>query len=196
MSKSLRVLIADDEALHNLALTSHLESLGHRVVATAKNGREAVVMARENDVDLAILDIRMPVLTGTEAAHQIAAERAIPIIILSAYSDQRTVDQASRSPIFHYLVKPVDADDLGPAIAVARARFVEWNSAREERDSLQQKLEERKLVERAKGLLMENRGFSENEAYRFLQKSSQERNTPMVDLARKIVLAASLMQNQ
>ncbi len=196
MSDSLRVLIADDEALHNLALKSQLESLGHRVVATAKNGREAVAMARENSPDLAILDIRMPVLTGPEAAQQITADRAIPIIILSAYSDNRTVDQATRAPIFHYLVKPVDPDDLGPAIAVARARFGEWHQARQERDSLQNKLEERKMVERAKGLIMENRGMSEQQAYRFLQKTSQERNTPMVDLARKIVLAASLMQSQ
>lgn len=196
MPDSLRVLIADDEALHNLALTSHLEALGHEVIATAKNGREAVAMARESQPDLAILDIRMPVLTGPEAAHQIAAERPIPIIILSAYSDHRTVDQASRAPIFHYLVKPVDPDDLGPAIAVARARFTEWNRARRDRDLLQEKLEERKLIERAKGLLMENRGMTERDAYRFLQKTSQERNTPMVDLARKIVLAASLMQSQ
>ncbi len=196
MPDSLRVLIADDEALHNLALTSHLEALGHEVIATAKNGREAVAMARDNQPDLAILDIRMPVLTGPEAAHQIAADRPIPIIILSAYSDHRTVDQASRAPIFHYLVKPVDPDDLGPAIAVARARFTEWYRARRDRDALQEKLEERKLIERAKGLLMENRGMTERDAYRFLQKTSQERNTPMVDLARKIVLAASLMQSQ
>lgn len=194
MAESLRVLIADDEALHNLSLTSQLESLGHQIVATAANGREAVDLARETKPDLAILDIRMPGMTGPEAAHQISADRPIPIIILSAYSDERTVDEATRSPIFHYLVKPVDPDDLAPAIAVARARFDEWLDARRQRDQLEVKLEERKIIERAKGLLMDTRGLSEREAYRFLQKTSQDKNTPMVELARKILLAAPLLQ--
>lgn len=194
MPQSLRFLIADDEALHNLALTSQLEALGHEVVATAANGKEAVELARDKRPDLAILDIRMPVMTGPEAAHQIHQDRPIPIIILSAYSDARTVDDATRSPIFHYLVKPVDPDDLAPAIAVAKARFDEWMKARADRDHLQIKLDERKVLERAKGILMESRGFSEQEAYRFLQKTSQDKNTPMVDLAKKILLAAPLLQ--
>ncbi len=194
MADSLRFLIADDEALHNLALTSQLEALGHEVVATASNGREAVELAREKKPDIAILDIRMPVMTGPEAAHEIHRNRPIPILILSAYSDRRTVDEATRSPVFHYLVKPVDPDDLAPAIAVARARFGEWTDARHERDVLENKLEERKILDRAKGILMESRNLSEREAYRFLQKSSQDRNTPMIDLARKILLAAPLLQ--
>ena len=194
MADSLRVLIADDEALHNLALTSQLDTLGHQVVATATNGKEAVELARELKPDLAFLDIRMPVMTGPEAAHQIASDRPIPIIILSAYSDVRTVDEATRSPVFHYLVKPVDPDDLAPAIAVARARFEDWIEAKRQRDQLEVKLEERKLIERAKGLLMDTRNLSEREAYRFLQKTSQDKNTPMVELARKILLAAPLLQ--
>jgi AmiR/NasT family two-component response regulator len=194
MPDSLRFLIADDEALHNLALTSQLEALGHEVVATASNGKEAVELAREKKPDVAVLDIRMPVMTGPEAAHQIHQERPIPIIILSAYSDNRTVEEATRSPIFHYLVKPVDPDDLAPAISVAKARFDEWTRARAERDVLQVKLDERKTLERAKGILMETRGMTEQEAYRFLQKTSQDKNTPMIDLAKKILLAAPLLQ--
>src|SRR5690606_30925126 len=131
-----------------------------------------------------------------EAAHQIAAERPIPIVILSAYSDGRTVDEATRSPVFHYLVKPVDPDDLGPAIAVARARSDDRLEAKRQRDQLEHKLEERKIIERAKGLLMATRGLSEREAYRFLQKTSQDKNTPMVELARKILLAAPLLQRE
>jgi len=196
MADALRVLIADDEALHNLALTSQLETLGHTVVATATNGKEAVQLARETKPDIAFLDIRMPVMTGPEAAHEISAERPIPIVILSAYSDSRTVEEATRAPIFHYLVKPVDPDDLAPAIAVARARFDEWLDARRQRDMLEMKLEERKIIERAKGLLMDTRGLSEREAYRFLQKTSQDKNTPMVELARKILLAAPLLQKE
>jgi AmiR/NasT family two-component response regulator len=194
MADSLRFLIADDEALHNLALTSQLEALGHEVVATASNGQEAVDLARDKKPDMAILDIRMPVMTGPEAAHKIHEERPIPILILSAYSDRRTVDEATRSPVFHYLVKPVDPDDLAPAIAVAKARFDEWTDARKERDAAELKLEERKILDRAKGILMETRNLSEREAYRFLQKTSQDRNTPMVALARKILLAAPLLQ--
>lgn len=194
MAESLRVLIADDEALHNLALTSQLEMLGHQIVATAANGREAVELARDAKPDIAFLDIRMPSMTGPEAAHQITADRPIPIVILSAYSDARTVEDATRAPIFHYLVKPVDPDDLAPAIAVARARFNDWVQARHQRDQLESKLEERKLIERAKGLLMDTRGLNEREAYRFLQKTSQDKNTPMVDLAKKILLAAPLLQ--
>jgi response regulator NasT len=196
MSESMRVLIADDEALHNLALTSQLETLGHQVVATATNGREAVDLADETDPDLAFLDIRMPTMTGPEAALEIARNHPIPMIILSAYSDARTVEQAIRAPIFHYLVKPVDPDDLAPAIAVARARFGEWLEARRDRDLLENRLQERKIIERAKGLLMETRGISEREAYRFLQKTSQDKNTPMVDLARKILLAAPLLNKE
>ena len=196
MSESLRVLIADDEALHNLALTSQLETLGHQVVATASNGREAVELARQTKPDLAFLDIRMPTMTGPEAAHEIAAERAIPMLILSAYSDTRTVEEAIKAPVFHYLVKPVDPDDLAPAIAVARARFAEWLDARQQKDLLELRLEERKLIERAKGLLMDSRGLTEKEAYRFLQKTSQDKNTPMVELARKLLLAAPLLQRE
>jgi two-component system, response regulator PdtaR len=194
MAESLRFLIADDEALHNLALTSQLEALGHQVVATASNGQEAVELAREKKPDMAILDIRMPVMKGPDAARRIHEESAIPIIILSAYSDTRTVDEATRSPIFHYLVKPVDPDDLAPAIAVAKARFSEWRKARDERDGLQTKLDERKILERAKGILMETRQMTEQEAYRFLQKTSQDKNTPMIELAKKILLAAPLLQ--
>jgi response regulator NasT len=196
MPESLRCLIADDDALLNMALSSQLETLGHQVVATATNGKEAVELARQTQPDLAFLDIRMPTMTGPEAALEIARESPIPMIILSAYSDARTVDQAIKAPIFHYLVKPVDPDDLAPAIAVARARFDEWLDARRERDKLELRLEERKIIERAKGLLMETRGISEREAYRFLQKTSQDKNTPMVDLARKILLAAPLLTKE
>jgi response regulator NasT len=170
MAESLRVLIADDESLHNLALTSQLETLGHEVVATASNGKEAVELARQTQPDIAFLDIRMPTMTGPEAAHEIANDRPIPMIILSAYSDTRTVEEAIKAH--------------------------EWLDARRQRDMLELKLEERKIIERAKGLLMESRGLSERDAYRFLQKTSQDKNTPMVDLAKKILLAAPLLQRE
>jgi two-component system, response regulator PdtaR len=196
MSESLRVLIADDESLHNLALTSQLETLGHQVVATAANGREAVELARETQPDLAFLDIRMPTMTGPEAAHEIAADRPIPMIILSAYSDSRTVDEAikraglplprqarrSRRPRARHRRGPRPlrrVDGRPPPARHARAapRGTQDHRARQ-------------------GLLMESRRLSEREAYRFLQKTSQDKNTPMVELARKILLAAPLLQKE
>src|SRR5690606_20044517 len=112
MAESLRALIAGDEALHNPALTSQVETLRHQVVAMSTSGRQAAEPARDSKPALAFLDLRMPGMTGPQAAQQIAAERPIPIITLSAYSDERTVEEATRSPVFHYLVKPVDPDDL------------------------------------------------------------------------------------
>ncbi|MEN8375374.1 MAG: response regulator [Gemmatimonadota bacterium] len=196
MAQSLRVLIADDEALHNLALASQLKSLGHEVIATARDGEEAVEKARETEPDIAFLDIRMPRMEGPDAARAIFAERPIPVVILSAYSDERTVQAAASAPIFHYLVKPVDSSDLAPAIAVARTRFADWQRTLSERDSLKRRLDERKIIERAKGLVMKSRGLGEADAYRFLQRASQDKNTPMVELAKKIVLAAPLLQEQ
>src|SRR5688572_25760943 len=111
--------------------------MGHEVVATATNGPEAGELARTTQPGAAILDIRMAQMSGPEAASEIAQERPIPIIILSAYSDSRTVDEAIKAPVFHYLVKPVDPDDLAPAIGVARARFDEWRDARRQRDLLE-----------------------------------------------------------
>jgi DNA-binding response OmpR family regulator len=120
----------------------------------------------------------MPTMTGPEAAHEIAADRPIPMIILSAYSDSRTVDEAIKAPVFHYLVKPVDPDDLAPAIAVARARFDEWLDARRERDMLELRLEERKIIERAKGLLMESRRLSERRRTASSRRRARTRTRP------------------
>ncbi len=191
---STRFLIADDESLHNLTLRHQLEALGHEVVATAADGEEAVALAAQHHPDMAILDIRMPGKTGPEAAREIWADRPMPIVFLSAYSDSHTVEDATDAPAFHYLLKPVDPSSLGPAVAVARARFQDWKRAHDERDELARKLEERRIISRAKSILMENRAMSEAEAYRTLQKTSQNRNMRMVDLAKKIIFASNVMR--
>lgn len=195
MATSLRILVADDEALNALALRSQLESLGHRTVGPARNGREAVEIAQDKEVDLAILDVRMPELSGLEAAERIVQHRPTPIILLTGYNDPDDLAQASFTPIFHYLVKPVSIEDLAPAIAVARSRFVEWSRFRGEAATLEEKLENRKVIEEAKALLMEARGISEHGAYRLLQKESQDRSVSMVEVARSLLMASALLRD-
>ncbi len=196
MATSLRILVAEDEPLSAMALQAQLEALGHVVIGPAHNGREAVEMARANPADLAILDVRMPALSGLEAAQEIARFTELPVILLSGYSDPDMIEEATRAPVFHYLVKPVSMADLGPAIAVAMTRFNEWQALRGEAAQLEHKLEDRKLIEKAKGVIMEARGLPEAEAYHVLQKESQNRNQPMVEIARSIVLSASLLRDQ
>lgn len=195
MRSPLRILIAEDEALNALALRTQVEALGHTVVGPARNGLEAVELARIHTVDLAILDIRMPELTGIEAADQILAHKPLPIILLTGYSEPEFVAQATLAPIFHYLIKPVSLEDLTPAIGIAHSRFVEWKEFQDEAEQLRQKLEDRKTLERAKALLMEAKGLSENAAYRMLQQESQRQSTPMAELARTILAAEVLLRD-
>ncbi|MBI4408768.1 MAG: response regulator [Gemmatimonadetes bacterium] len=192
---ALRILIAEDEPLSAMALQSQLEALGHEVVGRAGTGREAVELARQHTLDLAILDIRMPVMNGIDAAREIFRTTPIPIILLSGYSDPEYIAAATVGPVFQYLVKPVSLEDLGPAISVARKRFDEWRQFRGEAAALEQKLEDRKVIERAKGILMEARGLSENDAYRTLQRESQNRHQSMVEIARTILMAEDLLRD-
>ncbi len=196
MATSLRILVAEDEPLSAMALQAQLEALGHIVIGPAHNGRDAVELARANPIDLAILDVRMPLLSGLEAAQELATLQDVPVILLSGYSDPDMIEEATRAPVFHYLVKPVSMADLGPAIAVAMHRFQEWKDFRGEAAELEQKIADRKLVEQAKGLLMEARGLSEGDAYKLLQKESQNRNQPMVEIARSILMADSLLREE
>ncbi len=196
MATSLRILVAEDEPLSAMALQAQLEALGHLVIGPAHNGREAVELARATPADLAILDVRMPALSGLEAAHEIARFAELPVILLSGYSDPELIEEATRAPVFHYLVKPVSMADLGPAIAVAMTRFKEWQAFRGEAEELEHKLEDRKLIEKAKGVIMEARGLPEAEAYRVLQRESQNRNQPMVEIARSVLMSASLLRDQ
>ena len=195
MATSLDILVAEDESLNALALRSQLEALGHRVVGPAKDGRDAIALARARSIDLAILDIRMPGISGLEAAEQIVQHRPVPVILLTGYSDPEYVAQATLTPIFHSLVKPISIEDLGPAISVACSRFEEWKRFKGEAEALGQKLEDRKLIERAKAVIMEMRGLSESGAYRLLQKESQNRNQPMAEIARTILMAEPLLRD-
>jgi response regulator NasT len=187
MTGRTRILIADDEAIRLMSLRQQLASLGMEVVAEATTGREAVALARESAPDLAILDIKMPELDGIEAARAITRARPIPIIVLTAYSDQTLIERAAAAGVFGYLVKPVAEEDLLPAILTARSRFAEFQQLRGEVATLGDALEARKVIERAKGMLMDRYRLSEGEAFRRMQIQSQRENKRLVEIARALI---------
>jgi len=183
----LRILVAEDETIIRLDLRALLEHAGFEVCAEARDGEEAVLLARSERPDLALLDVKMPKLDGIEAARRILDERPIPIVMLTAYGQDELVQRAAEAGVFGYLVKPFREQDLLPAIRTARARHEELVALREEAESLADALAARKAIERAKGILMRRTGLSEQEAYRILQRTSQDRSVPMVDVAREVL---------
>jgi len=183
------VLIAEDEALIRLDLKELLEEEGYDVVGEAADGQEAVRQARELHPDLVILDVQMPVLDGLAAAERIARERIAPVVILTAFSQRELVDRAREAGAMAYLVKPFERKDLVPAIEMAASRYAEIISLEREVADLQQRLEVRKLVDRAKGLLMTEQGLSEPEAFRWIQRSAMDRRATMADVAADIIAA-------
>src|SRR5579862_638926 len=155
----MRVLIADDDPIIRLDLGQMLENLGYTVVAEAGDGQQAVDLARENNPDVCILDVKMPVMDGIEAVGIITDENIAPTILLTAYSDKELVDRAKAAGVFAYLVKPFKPSDLPPSIEVARSRFEHNGLLNKEVKSLTERLEARKAIERAKGVLMQEHGM-------------------------------------
>jgi AmiR/NasT family two-component response regulator len=176
---STRILVAEDETIIRLDLRDLLERSGFEVVAEARDGIEAVELARSAQPDLAIMDVKMPRLDGIEAARKILEERPIPIVMLTAFGQDELVARAIEAGIFGYLVKPFREQDLLPAIQTARARFAELEELREQADSLGEALAARKAIERAKGLLMEREKLSEADAFARLRKASQISGKPL-----------------
>lgn len=191
MSK-LKVLIADDEPIILLDLKQMLENLGYEVVAEASDGQQAVDLARETRPDVCILDVKMPVMDGIEAVGYITEENIAPTILLTAYSDRELVDRAKNAGVFAYLVKPFKPGDLPPSIEVARSRFEQNVALTKEVGTLQERLEARKLVDRAKGILMDEHKLSEQEAYRRIQVQSMNLRKTMREVAEAIILAKSI----
>jgi len=175
----MRILVAEDESIIRLDLRELLERSGFEVCAEAKDGLEAVELARTELPDLAVLDVKMPRLDGIEAARRILDERPIPIVMLTAYGQDELVARAVEAGVFGYLVKPFREQDLLPAIRTARARHEELAALREQADSLAEALAARKAIERAKGLLMERESLNEQEAFARLRKASQLSGRPM-----------------
>ena len=185
----MRILVADDEPASAQALKDLLEVLGHQVVGPAPDGAEAVRLAGAERPDLAILDIDMPRLSGLDATLQITHARPIPVILLTGHTEPEYVDRAAELPVFHYLTKPAGPGEILPAIRLAAARFAEWRALNGQVSALSEKIEERKTVERAKGILMELRGVPEGEAYRLLQRESQQRGKSMAVVAKMVIAA-------
>jgi two-component system, response regulator PdtaR len=182
-----RILIAEDETIIRLDLRDLLERAGFEVCAEARDGVEAVALARETEPDLAVLDVKMPRLDGIEAAKRILDERSIPIVMLTAFDQQELVARAIEAGVFGYLVKPFRESDLLPAIETARARHEELAALREEAESLAEALAARKAIERAKGLLMEREGLSEQDAFARLRKASQVSGRPLKVVADALI---------
>jgi two-component system, response regulator PdtaR len=182
-----RVVIAEDEALIRLDLKEMLEEDGYQVVGEAGDGESAVRLTIEHVPDLVILDVKMPILDGISAAERIAAERIAPVVILTAFSQRELVERAREAGAMAYLVKPFTKADLVPAIEMAVSRFQEIKSLEAEVSTLEDRLETRKAVDRAKGLLQTARGWSEPEAFRFIQKTSMDRRMTMRAVAEAVI---------
>jgi two-component system, response regulator PdtaR len=189
-----RVVIAEDEAIIRLDLKEILESEGYEVVGETGRGDEAVDLVTALGPDLAILDVKMPGLDGIEAARRITADRRVAVLILTAFSQRNLIEDARDAGVSAYLVKPFQRSELVPAIEVALARFEEFRAIEEEHArlsgevaSLEEKLETTRVVNRAKGILMDEHGLAEAEAFSFIQKTAMARRTPMREIAQEIL---------
>ncbi len=191
MGEPVRVLIAEDEALIRLDLKEMLEEEGYAVVGEAADGVRAVELAEALRPDLVFLDIKMPLLDGLAAARQIADQRIAPVVILTAFSQRDLVEQARDAGAMAYLVKPFQKHDLPPTIEMATARFAEITALEREVQDLTDRLEVRKLVERAKGQLMAQRAMTEPEAFRWIQRTAMDRRTSMRQVADAVLTGSA-----
>src|SRR5579862_2707884 len=187
--KALRVLIADDDGLTLMVVRKILTAMGHTVVGEAGDGQQAVTLARETNPDLIVLDIRMPKMDGLEAARLVQGERPTPTIILSAHTESGLGSEAAGAGANAYLVKPFTAEQLKPAIELALANFEKSKELEAKLQQMNDALEARKIIERAKGILMRQTGMDEEAAYLKLQKTARNENRKLDDVARAIIMA-------
>lgn len=184
---SRRVLIAEDEALIRLDLREMLVEEGYDVVGEAADGETAVQLAEQLRPDLVILDIKMPIMDGLAAAERIAGERIAPVVILTAFSQRELVERARAAGAMAYLVKPFQKSDLVPAVEIALSRFAELSALEAEVGVLQDRLETRKVVERAKGQLMVAYGMTEPQAFKWIQRTAMDHRLTMRQIAERIL---------
>jgi two-component system, response regulator PdtaR len=186
-----RILVAEDEALIRLDLAEMLVEAGYDVVGQASNGEQAVTLSRELKPDLVLMDVKMPVLDGISAAEQIGRERIAPVVMLTAFSQTELVERARDAGVMAYIVKPFTGADLAPAIGIARSRWVEMHALEAEVADLAERFETRKIVDRAKGVLMEKLMISEPEAFTWIQKTAMDRRMGMREVAAMVVSGMS-----
>jgi response regulator NasT len=194
MSQSLRIVVADDEPDMREYFQKALPRLGHQVIGTAQDGRELVELCRALQPDLVVTDIKMPDMDGIDAAVRLYRERPVPVVLVSAFHDAGLIARAEADHILGYLVKPIKQADLVPTIALAMRRFEQFEALRREAADLRQALEDRKVIERAKGVLMKRTGLDEQEAFRRLQKLASEKSRKLVDIAQMILISEEAAQ--
>jgi two-component system, response regulator PdtaR len=187
--KTYRVLIVDDEPVIRLDLRTMLEAMGHEVVGEADNGADALQLARTLQPDLVIADIMMPEMDGIELSRRLAKERIAPVLVLTAYSEPEMVMGADRAGVLGYLVKPFREADLAPAIQVAISRYRELRALEAQNLNLAQEIQARRRIGRAKRVLMQQLGLSEEEAFRRLQQTAEQTGKPLAEVAEAILLA-------
>lgn len=178
-----RAVVAEDEALIRMDIVETLQEGGYEVVGEAANGEEAIAVAREMKPDVVVMDIKMPVMDGITAAETIVRERLAPVVLLTAFSQTELVERARDAGAMAYVVKPFTPADLLPAVEIARSRHAEMRALELEIADISERMETRKRVERAKGLLMENMQLNEPEAFRWIQKTSMDRRLTMREVA-------------
>jgi len=189
---SLKLVIADDEPIIRLDLKKTLENMGHQVVGETGDGAKAIDLARSLKPNIVILDIKMPEVDGIDAAKVITTEGIAPVLLLTAYSQKDLIDRAKDAGVFAYLVKPFKEADLMPAIDIAISRYAEFMELESEVTDLENKLETRKAVDRAKGILMDQYGLKEQEAFRRIQVQSMNTRKSMREIAEAIIIAHSV----
>jgi response regulator NasT len=189
--QKLRIVIADNESIIRMDLKELLEEAGHTVVGEAVDGVKAVELTRKHQPDLVVMDIKMPEMDGITAAKIISNEKLAPVLLLTAFSQKEIVEKAKDSGVLAYLVKPVKEANLFPAIEIALSRFQEFTELERELEEVKNSLETRKLLDRAKGILMDTHGLSESEAYRRIQQYSMAKRKSIREVAEAIVEAAT-----
>ena len=187
MVKAINVVIAEDEAIIRLDLKESLEAEGYEVIGETGRGDEVIDLVRKLEPDLVILDIKMPGMNGLDAAKVISEEGLAPVILLTAFSQQDLIKEAGNAGVLAYLVKPFQRSDLVPSIELALSRFKEISGLKEEAQMLRESLDTRKLIDRAKGVLVDNYGLKESDAYRYLQKKAMGDRTTMRAIAEGIL---------
>jgi response regulator NasT len=192
MAQQLRLVIADDESLIRMNLKETLVGLGYLVVGEAGDGVSVINLARELRPDLVVMDIKMPKLDGIQAAKVLTEEKIAPVLLLTAYSDRELVERAREAGVVNYVVKPFREAELLPAIEIALGRFNEFREIEQQVNDLKESIETRKLVERAKGVLMDTQGLKEQEAFRKIQQLSMNTRKSMREIAQAILLTAQI----